>query len=115
MFSKTELVTFAAAGTLKAGTILARSTATLKMVPFVIGGTTAGNGVPSAVLVNDVTATAAGDVVASPLIGGQVRAGDLIVAADGDASNITAKEVDELRSYGIITRNTNQLSIQDNA
>lgn len=109
-----EQVTFAAAGTLKAGTILARSTASLKMVPFVIGGTTAGNGVPSAVLINDVTATAAGDVSASPLIGGQVRANDLIVLADGDASNITAKEVDELRSFGIITRNTNQLSIQDN-
>lgn len=106
-----ELVTFTAAGTLAAGTILARSTATLKMVPFVIGGVTAGNGIPSAVLINDVTATAAGDVSASPLIGGQVRTGDLVTAAAG---TITAAELDALRSFGIIGRTTNQLSIQDN-
>lgn len=108
------LVTFAGAATLKKGTILAMDTTTLKLVPFVKGGTTAGNGVPHSVLQNDLTATAAGDVLASPVVSGRVRLGDLIINADGDGSNIDALVVNQLRDFTIIAQPTNQLAELDN-
>ncbi len=108
------MVTFAVEGTLAAGTILALDTTTLKLVPFVKGGTTAGNGIPHSVLREDLTATAAGDVPAAPIISGRIRAGDLIIAADGDASNVDAAVINQLRDFTIIAQDTVQLAELDN-
>ena len=60
-----DLLTFAGAGTVVEGTILARDSVSLKLVPFVKGGVTNENGIPKAVLTYDVTAAGAGDEVSA--------------------------------------------------
>lgn len=109
-----ELVTFAGAATLKAGTILARDSVSLKLVPYVKGGTTNENGIPKAVLLDGLTSTGAGDLTTHPIVGGQIRKGDLVIDADGDASNVDAAVVDQLRDYSIIALATTQLAELDN-
>ncbi len=110
-----ELVTFTGAGTLLAGTILARDSASLKMVPFVKGGVVNENGVPKAVLLDDLVATGAGDVAARPIEGGRLRRGNLVIDADGDGSNVDNAVVDQLRDYGITALATTQLAGLDNS
>lgn len=112
--SSVDTVTAAGAGTLAAGTILARDSVSLKYVPFIIGGSTNQNGVPKGVLRHDVVATAAGDYQAAVLEKGLVNSSRLIVAADGDGSNITKAILDLLRDYGIASAPVEQLSVLDN-
>lgn len=109
-----ELITFGAAGTLATGTILARDTSTLKLIPFVKGGTTTGNGVPKAILQYPVTAAGAGDVAARPLIGGKVRKDKLIILADGNATNVDKSVEDALRLTGFFVMTNVNLSQLDN-
>ena len=109
-----ELMAFTAAGTLAAGTILARDSISGNLVPFVIGGTTNDNGIPKAVLTEAVTATAAGNVPMRVLTRGVVRRDFLVVAADGNAGNITNAILDQLRDYGIYTEPVKELTIRDN-
>ena len=109
-----DVVTFAGAGTLKAGTILARDSVSLKLVPFVKGGSTNENGIPKGVIRGAITATAAGDLACRPLVVGKVRQSLLVIDADGDASNIDAKITDQLRNYGIATYDTTELTKLDN-
>lgn len=109
-----ELITFTGAATLLPGTILARDTATLKLVPFEKGGTTNGNGIPNSVLLNELTATGAGDLPERPIIEGRLRAALLVIDADGDASNVDATVLDQLRTYGIIGQDVAQLDKFDN-
>ena len=104
-----ELLTFASAKTIIAGTILARSSVTAKLVPFVIGGTN-GSNLPIAVLNYDVTRTAIGDSAVSALIAGTVIKERLIVDADGDGDNITAAILDQLRAAGVVAVATRQLT-----
>ena len=111
---KDETVTAAAADVFAAGTILARDTTTLNLVLFVKGGTTNGNGVPKAILTQELEFTGAGNLPARPMVEGQVRTGDLVIDADGDASNIDAAVLDQLRDYGIVGRTTLQLAELDN-
>lgn len=111
---KDELVTFAGAATLLAGTILARDSVSLKMVPYVKGGVANENGIPKAMLLDDLVAAGAGDERCRPIIGGIVRAGDLVIDADGDASNVDDAVLDELRDYGIEALSTTQLAELDN-
>lgn len=93
-----ELVTFAGAIPKVAGTILARSVAApTKLIDYVKGGSTDGNGIPCAVLVNDLVATGAGDLQANVLISGPVKLKKLVIVADGDASNIDGVVFDLLR------------------
>lgn len=87
--------------TYPAGTLLARDTSTLKLVPFVKGGTTNGNGVINSVLSAELVATAAQDYGVSVMIAGQVDKDLLIIDADGNASNVDAAIVDELAKMGI--------------
>jgi hypothetical protein len=96
-----DLITFAGAGTLLAGTILARDSVSLKFVKFVKGGSTNQNGIPKAVLTAPVTATGAGDVKAPVLIKGVVRKQRLVIDADANDSNIDGAVKDQLRAYGI--------------
>jgi hypothetical protein len=109
-----ELVTFAGADTFAAGTILARSTASDKLVLFVKGGVTAGNGVPKAVLLYDVVATGASDVKARACVRGRVNKNRLIIDSDGDDSNIDGAVLDQLRDYGIVATDVEQLAVLDN-
>lgn len=109
-----DLLTFAGAATVVEGTILARDSASLKLVPYVIGGSTNENGIPKAILTYDVTATGAGDVPIRDMVSGAVRAERLVVDADGDASNITAAILDQLRAYGLVSIDVQELNILDN-
>ena len=109
-----DLLTFAGAATVLEGTILARDSVTLKLVPFVKGGATNENGIPKAVLTYDVTAAGAGDESIRDMVSGSVRAGRLIIDADGDASNIDAEVLDQLRDYSLITIDVQELNIPDN-
>ena len=111
---KDDIVTFGGAGTLLAGTILARDSVSLKLIPFVKGGSTNGNGIPKAVILDDLTAAGAGDLPARPIVGGRLRSGDLVIDADGDASNVDAAVLDQLRDYNITALSTTQLSELDN-
>jgi hypothetical protein len=97
-----ELITFAGAATFAKGTILARDTGTLKLVKFVKGGSTAGNGIPCAVLTYPVTATGASDVKSRVLLAGEVIKEALVIDADGNDSNIDGAVIDQLRARGIV-------------
>lgn len=109
-----DLLTFAGAATVKEGTILARDSVSLKLVPFVKGGATNENGIPKAVLTYDVTATGAGDVAIRDMVSGSVRAQRLVIDADGDASNVDAAVLDQLRDYALVSIDVQELNILDN-
>ena len=109
-----DLLTFAGAGTVVEGTILARDSVSLKLVPFVKGGSTNENGIPKAVLTYDVTATGAGDVAIRDMVSGSVRAQRLIIDADGDGSNVDAVVLDQLRDYALVSIDAQELNILDN-
>lgn len=108
------LLTFGGAGTIVAGTILARDSVSLLYVPFVKGGVVNENGIPKAVLTYDVTATGAGDVPMRALVNGRVRKERLIIDADGDGSNVDAAVLDQLRDYSITALSVKDLSVLDN-
>lgn len=95
------LLAFAGAGTVLAGTILARRTSDLRVVPFVVGGT-GGAETPVAVLTYDVVATGAGDVAIRMMVSGKVNRNRLIIAADGHGNNLTPAHMDALRHFGIV-------------
>lgn len=97
-----ELVTVGGATTLLAGTILARDSSTGKLIAFVKGGVTNEDGIPKAVLTYEVVAGAAGDIPVRACVAGQLKADRLVIAADGDGSNIDAAVKDQLRAYGIV-------------
>lgn len=109
-----ELLTLAGAGTIKAGTILARDSVSLKLVKFVVGGATNENGIPKVILPYEVVATGAGDVAVRVAISGSYRKEKLVIDADGDDSNITAAVIDKLRDYSLIPVNVTELNIPDN-
>ena len=109
-----DLLTFGGAGTVLEGTILARDSVSLKLVPFVKGGTTNENGIPKAVLTYAVTATGAGDLPVRDMVSGSVRKQLLVIDADGDASNIDNAVIDQLRDYSLVTIDVQELNILDN-
>jgi len=104
---QTDTLTLAGADTIAAGTILARDSSSLKLVLFVKGGSTNENGIPKAILNQEIVVTGAGDSAVSPLISGRVRKGDLIIDADGDDTNIDAAVIE-------LAQTTTQLSQLDN-
>lgn len=101
------------AGITLAGTILARLTATLKLVPFVKGGA-AGAEIPVAVLTYETNSPGGGDIEITSFVSGKVQVERLVIRADGDASNIDAAVIDQLQDYGIVALSVSQLSILDN-
>lgn len=109
-----DLLTFAGAGTVVEGTILARDSVSLKLVPFVKGGVTNENGIPKAVITYDVEAAGAGDVAVRDMVSGSVRAQRLIIDADGDGSNVDAAVLDQLRDYSLVSIDAQELNILDN-
>jgi len=108
-----EIFTAAGAKTHLAGTILARNTASSKLVVFVKGGT-GGSGVPLAVLTDDYTTTAAGDSKIRVMVNGGVRKSRLIIDVDGSGVNVDQVVTDELRNFGIYAQDVDELNILDN-
>lgn len=105
-----ELLTFAGAATVLAGTILARDSVSLKLVPYVKGGATNQNGIPKAVIGYDVVAAGAGDIPVRALEKGEVNKRRLIINADGNGTNIDNAVLDQLRAFGIMPVDVQQLS-----
>ncbi len=109
---------FAAPGAVKAGTILARDSETGDFVPFVVDGNTNGNGIPSAVLTYEVTATEAGDVTVQVLTAGLVNVPRLVIHGDEPetlgGTPIPAAVLDGLRAMSIRPVGFQQLARFDN-
>lgn len=108
-----DLLAFAAAGDVLAGTLLGRVTASGKLVPYASAAAD-GSEVPVAVLPYAVSAAAAGDVAVRVLISGRVNLDRLVIHADGDASNITKAVRDDLRNVSIVALKQTQHSVLDN-
>lgn len=104
-----ELITFGGVATLLKGCLLARSTSTLKLVPYVKGGSTNGNGIVCAILPYAVTSTGAGDVKSRVLIKATVNKSRLVINADGTAANIDGTVIDLLRDVGFTPIEVQQL------
>jgi hypothetical protein len=104
------ILDIASAGTFLEGLILARSSATLKFIPFVKGGSSNGNGIPVAVLPYELVAPTSADQHIRALIKGEVNLNRLVILADGDASNVDNAVKDQLRSFGIVPLDVKQLS-----
>jgi hypothetical protein len=111
-----ELLTLAGADELKAGTILARASNTLKLVLFVKGGSTNENGIPKFVLPVALSSTTSGshDEPVRVISKGIVDLDRLVIDADGDASNVDGAVKDQLRSYGIVPVKVDELARVDN-
>lgn len=83
------------------------------LVPYVIAGA-GGAQIPVAILTYDVTATGAADIPVRAGVKGSFRKERLVIDADGDDSNITNAILDQLRNYGLVAINVNELNILDN-
>jgi hypothetical protein len=113
--SRDEVFTAGGAATYVEGLILARNTASGKLVPWESGGT-GGNEVPKAILTYDVTTAGAGDVQIRALVSGEVNK-DRLLEWDGGtptAANIDDVVLDQLRDYGLVPVDTAQLARVDN-
>jgi len=111
-----DTLTVGATTTLAEGTILARDSGTGKLIAFVKGGVTADNGIPKTVLTYAVAnegGAPADSPVRVPAVA-SVRKQRLIIAADGDATNVDDAVIDQLRDYGITPIDVDDLSILDN-
>lgn len=106
--------TAAGADTFLEGTILARDSSSLKLVVFVKGGSTNENGIPKVVLTYQHVTAGAGDTTIRTMVSGSVRGARLVIHADGDASNVDAAVIDELRDYSLVTVDVTELNILDN-
>jgi len=109
-----DLLTVGGAVTVLEGTILARDSISLKLVPFVKGGVTNENGIPKAILTYEVASTGAGDIAIRDMVSGSVRAERLVIDADGDATNVDNAVLDQLRDYSLVSIDVQELNILDN-
>lgn len=109
-----DTFTAAGAGTILAGTILARDSVSLKLVVFAKGGATNENGIPKAITDVDIVATGAGDLPVRPIIAGGYRREKLIIDADGDDSNVDEAVVDQLRDFSLVGRPVTENLVLDN-
>lgn len=110
-----ETLVIPGAQTIKPGTILARDSTSLKLVLFVKGGVTNENGIPKAILTYEIVAAAGADFAVDAMVGGNARKENLVIDADGDASNIDEKVLDQLRDFAIISIESANLSVLDNS
>ena len=87
---ESQLMTSAGAATYLDNTLVAMDTSTLKLVPYVKGGSTNGNGVIYGILTNGFAAAGAGDTAVRVVTGPNTKIVKdyLVIHADGDASNV---------------------------
>jgi hypothetical protein len=109
-----NVVTLGAGITLLKGTLLARETATQKLLPYVKGGDPTVDGTPTAVITYEFTSVAAGDYTIRPAIKGTLSFEKLVIAVDGDNSNIDQVVRDELRTYALPVVDVRDLTELDN-
>lgn len=112
--SRDDLLTLGGAVTVKEGTILARDSVSLKLVPYVKGGITNENGIPKAVLTYEVVSAGAGDVPIRDMVSGRLDGNRLVIDADGDNTNVDNAVIDQLRDYMLVIIDVQDLSILDN-
>lgn len=93
------------------GMLLARDSSTGNAVPYVSGGSTNDNGTPRMVLAEAVSASGAGDVATSAIIGGELYYRGLSTAADG---TITELELGSLQDNNIAVRRADDQTVYDN-
>jgi hypothetical protein len=108
------VITFGGAATYKVGAILARDSATNKLIAYVKGGVTNGNGIPKAILAEELVATGAGDLAGRVFVKGEFVKEKLIIQADGNDTNIDAVVIDLLQDYGLTAVSAKQLAVLDN-
>lgn len=84
-----------------------------KMVVFATAGA-GGAQVPKQILTYAVTATGAGDVPIRSGVTGKYRKERLVIDADGDDTNVTDAVIDQLRDYGLVPIDVQELNILDN-
>jgi hypothetical protein len=84
-----------------------------KMVVFDKAGA-GGAQLPVQILTYEVTAAGAGDEPIRSGVAGQYRKDRLVIDADGDASNVDATVIDQLRDYGLVPIDVQELNILDN-
>lgn len=109
-----DTFTAGSAKTFPAGTILARDSVSGKLIVFVKGGSTNGNGIPKALMGVELVTTGAGDVTVRPLISATVNRNLLVIDADGDNSNVDDAVKDQLRDMTLIVEDVEELSSLDN-
>lgn len=107
-------LTFTAADTYVKGTILALDSSGLTYIAFVKGGSTNDNGTARAVLAEEVTVTAAGTAATTAIVGGEVFEDELVIDADGDASNVDAAVIGDLQDNNIVVQERTDQTIYDN-
>lgn len=108
------VITFGGIATYKAGTILARDSSTNKLIAYVKGGSTNGNGIPKAILAEELTSSGAGDLAGRVFVKGEFVKEKLIIQADGSDTNIDAVVIDLLQDYGLTAVSAKQLAVLDN-
>ena len=84
-----------------------------KIYPYATDGA-GGVQIPTAVLTEDKVATGAGNIPIRAMISGQLIAERLVIDADGDASNITAAILDQLRDFTLVALSVPDISELDN-
>ncbi|AAQ96538.1 hypothetical protein [Vibrio phage VP16C] len=110
-FKPVELA-FAAAETWPAGAVLGRVTATGRYVRYNPAASD-GSQVPSAILTEAVTQSAAGNITYSVAVSGEFRVGDL-TDATGTALTANSSADFALRDYGFILRDVYETTFRDN-
>ena len=109
-----ETFTAGGANTYPKGLMLARLTATSKLVPYVTAQSD-GSEFPIAVLTNALTTTGSGDTDLRAMIKGTVRKDKLLVWTGGSPVAPTVLEVDLLRDFGITAQEDRELLALDNS
>lgn len=84
-----------------------------KMIPFAIAGA-GGAQIPIAIITFDSVATGAGNEAIRAGVAGSYRKERLIIDADGDGSNITDAILDQLRDFGLVPIDVQELNKLDN-
>jgi hypothetical protein len=107
---KDDLVTFAAPRRCSRVAFWRAIPRRLKLVPFVVGGSTNGNGIPCCVHREPLTATGAGDLPFRVIISGRVNRSRLVINADGTNANLTKMHEDSLRSRSIVPEVVDQIA-----
>ncbi|AAQ96474.1 hypothetical protein [Vibrio phage VP16T] len=109
---KPVVLQFGAAETWPAGAVLGRVTATGRYVRYNASASD-GSQVPSAILTEAVTQSAAGNVTYDVAVSGEFRVGDLVDAA-GTALTANSAADYALRDYGFILRDVHETTFRDN-
>ena len=111
-----DTLTVGATTTLAAGTILARDSATGKLIAFVKGGVTNGNGVVKGILTYAVANATGGAVDVAVRVPNEVTVikSRMVIAADGNSSNVDAVVRDALKGVGVYVVDATDQNIADN-